>query len=148
MKRFATRPVEFHRIREVGDWRLKLYSIRYGDAAIDWQFFAGGLALAEAALPRPAAVNGRAGVGFLIAHRGKTAAYLVLGWWDQENELPLRVFVRAYDTAEWRPARDGESVCVWDLEVIWAEREAYVSTMLASDRPDTSAYLDRVIAHA
>ena len=29
---------------------------------------------------------------------GRTAAYIVLGWWHQENELPLKVFVRGYDT--------------------------------------------------
>jgi hypothetical protein len=71
----------------------------------------------------------------------------VLGWWDRDNELPLRVFVR--DTADgegWRAARGSESVCVWDLQVIWAEREAYVATVMGADADAGRArYLDTVI---
>jgi hypothetical protein len=102
--------------------------------------------MAEAALPRPAISDGRPGLGFLIAHQGRTAAYVVLGWWDQENELPIKVFVRRGDDP-WRPARDAESICVWDLEVLWAEREAYVQAMLRPDGSDPAAYLERVLEH-
>jgi hypothetical protein len=50
---------------------------------MDWDVFAPGLALAEAALPQPAVTPARPGVGFLIAHRGRTGNYTVLGWWDR-----------------------------------------------------------------
>ena len=66
----------------------------------------------------------------------------MLGWWERENELPIRVFVRAADG--WRPAADGESFCVWDLRVIWWEREAYVNTLLAGRPPEE--YLGATIA--
>jgi hypothetical protein len=149
MNAYEPRPICFHGLREVEGWRLKCYSIVYGPDPIDWLAFTPGLALADEALPRPAVTPGRPGVGFVIAHRGRTALYCVLAWWDNENELPVRVFVRALeDAAAWRPARGSESFCVWDLQVIAFEREAYVATLLAP-RTDpgaaTRAYLGAVL---
>jgi hypothetical protein len=141
MQVYAPRPIEFHGVREWGAWRIKLYSIRYGERPLDWPTLEAGLNLAEAALPASAVAPGRPGVGFVIAHQGKTGDYVVLGWWDNENELPLRIFVR--DADGWRPARGGESACVWDLEVIWHEREAYVATFLATRDDAASEYLTR-----
>lgn len=144
MQPYAPRPIEFHGPREWGGWRIKLYSIRSGDRPLDWPAFAPALQLVEAALPIPAVALGRPGLGFVIAHQGRTGNYLVLAWWDNENELPLRVFVRGPADADWRPARDGESICVWDLEVIWHEREAYIASMLTG-ASDAHGYLQRVI---
>jgi hypothetical protein len=132
MHRYQPRPIRFHGLRSVDGWRLKRYSITYGLAPIDWPAFEPAMALVDDALPRPAVTDARPGVGFVIAHQGRTAFYCVLGWWDNENELPVRVFVReSQDEAQGRPARDGESFCVWDLQVIGFEREAYVATVLA-----------------
>ena len=86
----------------------------------------------------------------MIAHQGRTALYCVLGWWDNENELPLEVFVRGREPgAEWHLARGPESVCVWDLQVIAFERDAYVATVLSSGRDAADAveaYLSAVLA--
>jgi len=133
MQPYEPRPIRFHGLRSVDGWRLKRYSITFGPGPIDWPAFEPAMALADAALPRPAVTESRPGVGFVIAHQGRTALYCVLGWWDNENELPVRIFVRALDDgAEWRAARGGESFCVWDLQVIAFEREAYVATLLAT----------------
>lgn len=65
--------------------------------------------------------------------------------------MPTRVFLR--DRGNWRPARDGESFCVWDLEIMWHERCAYIRTMLvgagcgagpAADRPAAAYLADRI----
>lgn len=145
MQPFRPRPVRFHGLRHRGGWRLKLYSITHDDAAPELAAFEGGIALAVEALPLPAATDERPGAGFLIAHSGRSVLYVVLGWWDRENELPLRVWVRPLDDdGDWRPAEGSESFCVWDLEVLWFEREAYVATVLAEGHPDpVRAYLAR-----
>jgi hypothetical protein len=96
------------------------------------------VSLALESFPKVAVTPRRPGVALLIRHQGRTADYVVLGWWDNENELPLRVFVRDPRTG-WRPARGSESVCVWDLEVLWAERNAYVAAVL-TDAPDVDRY--------
>ena len=147
MHPYHPRTIRFHGVRPHGEWRVKLYSITY-DAAhpLEWPRFQAGLELAFGELPRPEWEEGRAGVGFVIAHQGRNADYAVLGWWDRENELPVRVFIR--DGAQgWRAARGGESFCVWDLQVLWAEREAYVATVLAPGASGAAhpvnAYLER-----
>ncbi|MFN2563906.1 MAG: isochorismatase [Gemmatimonadaceae bacterium] len=133
MRPYEPRPIRVHGIRDVDGWRLKRYSIMCGSDSIDWRAFEPAITLTEAALPQPAVTPARPGVGFLILHQGRTALYCVLGWWDNENELPVRVFVRGLENdAEWRAARGSESFCVWDLQVIAFEREAYVATVLAS----------------
>jgi hypothetical protein len=149
MQRYEPRPIRFHGLRSVDGWRLKRYSITYGPGPIDWPAFEPAMALIDASLPQPAATAERAGVGFVIAHLGRTALYCVLGWWDNENELPVRVFVRDHEGwAGWRAAGGAESFCVWDLQVIGFEREAYVATVLAGGDAETATrgYLGAVLS--
>jgi hypothetical protein len=149
MQRYQPRAIRQHGVRQVDGWRLKRYSISYDGGPVDWSAFEPALLEADAALPRPAVAAGRLGLGFVIAHRGRTALYFVLGWWDNENELPLHVWVRPLQGSEWRAARGPESVCVWDLEVVWFEREAYVGTVLAGgadDQAAADAYVSTVLS--
>ncbi|BAK75998.1 hypothetical protein NH8B_1172 [Pseudogulbenkiania sp. NH8B] len=120
-----------------GGWRLKLYDIAYDSLPLDEARFAAGVDGALAGLPQPALTAQRPGVGALIRHAGRGMDYLVLVYWDNENECLIRVWVR--DENGWRTAR-AESFCVWDMQVIWHEREACVRHLL-SDAPDMDGYL-------
>jgi hypothetical protein len=131
---FVPRPVRHLGIRSCHGFQLKTYSIVYGDVPLNSNAFEDGMRLAERELPSSAVTAERPGVGFVIMHQGRTGDYLILCWWDRENELPLRVFAR--DEKGWRAAAGGESVCVWDLRVIWWEREAYVNTLLSGGAMD------------
>jgi len=127
--------VRAHGTRETNGWRIKLYSIVRDGSPPDWSVFDPALSLAFDSLPSPAKATGRPGLAFLIAHAGRDIWYSVLCWWDRENELPIRIWVAERDSSgapRWREARGAESVCVWDLEVIWHERQAYVETVLSS----------------
>jgi hypothetical protein len=137
--RYEPRRLDFLGHETIAGYRLKTYSLRVDDAPLDRERFAAGWSAARAALPQPARADGRPAVGFAIAHQGRTGDYLILGWWDRENELPVRVWLR--DGADWRPAAGGESFCVWDLRVLWWEREAYVATVLAGRDDGIAAYL-------
>jgi hypothetical protein len=95
--------------------------------------------LATPALPPPDVAAGRPGVGFAILHHGATSDNFILCWWDGQIGLPTRVYVCGPEG--WRPAAGGESFCVWDLRVIWWEREAYVNTVLAGRPGGVDAYL-------
>jgi hypothetical protein len=141
---FRPRPIHFHEVREVDGWRLKLYAIRYGDAPLETAIYDEVFPQAWYALPRPPVTAQRPGLGFVIQHQGRSMHYLVLCWWDNENELCQRVFVRRFAPGEgWRPATGGESACVWDLQVIWFERQTYLDTMLSPGVADPEAYLAR-----
>lgn len=129
---YAHRPTRFRGVREFGAWRFKEYEITLPGVECREGDFADGRRAALAELPSTAVATGRPGVGFLILHAGRGAAYVVLAWWDNENELPMRILVRSDRERIWRPAGSHESVCVWDLEVIAFERQAYVKTVLAA----------------
>lgn len=119
-----------------------MYSVQFGARPVDWAGFAPGMDAALRELPEADEARGCPGLGFLIAHQGRTGDYAVIAWWDRENELPMRVFVRRSGEA-WRPAQDNESICVWDLEILWAERQAWVETMLTPGGGGEEAYLAR-----
>ena len=128
---YIARPIRFLGIAEPNGYRIKEYAIQYGGGPFRESDFRNGFRLVFDSLPDPTITESRPGVGFAIAHQGYGADYAVLAWWDSENELPLRIAVRPHaGDGAWRPARDSESVCVWDLEVIWFERKAYVQTVL------------------
>lgn len=133
LRPYAARPIRPLLPFEQRGYTLKRYWIDLQSAATpdpaDWSE---AIELAVEALP-PIEAAAHAGLGFMILHRGRGADYLVLAWWARENELPLRVIVRYPDTddAKWRPARGEESVCVWDLQVIAHERDAYVATLMS-----------------
>jgi hypothetical protein len=136
---YEPRTVTFLGVEAWAGHRIKVYAIRYGEGPFETARFDEGCKLAKSALPMPAVASGRPGVGFVILHQGRGADYVILCWWDRENELPTRIFVR--EPEGWRAAKEGESFCVWDLHVIWAEREAYVRTVLAGRADGVEAYL-------
>jgi hypothetical protein len=125
-----------------GEWDIRQHAVVYGNDAFDASRFVAPVEAALASLPQPARTASRLGVGFVIQHQGRGMDYLVLGWWDRENELPLRIWVDERNGEGWRAARGEESVCVWDLEILWTEREAYVGTIMSSHDPAArGAYL-------
>ena len=146
MQSYTPRPIRFAGVATYGDWRIKRYRIRHPDTDFEETRFSEATSLVAAELPLPATTDMRPGVGFLIEHQGRGADYVVLGWWDRENELPLRVWLRTATEPAWRRAAGAESICVWDLQVIWHEREAYVGTLLGGKehREATDRYLTRV----
>lgn len=136
---YSERPIKFAGFREVRGSVLKAYVTLYG-TGFDMPRFQPGLEAALREVPAPEPSAGRPGLGFVILHQGRTGDYVVVCWWDHENELPTRVFVR--DDKRWRPA-DTESFCVWDLEIMWFERSAYIETVLRPSAPSKQEYLER-----
>ncbi|MCG3124966.1 MAG: hypothetical protein GIKADHBN_03475 [Phycisphaerales bacterium] len=124
---------------------MKQYSIRPAGGRFDRELFEEGLARAMAGLPQPAQASGRCGAGFVIMHQGASMLYVVCCRWENENEQVTEVLVKDLAPGSaWRRAAN-ESWCVWDLEVMWFERNAFVETMLAPAAPDVGAYLRKTI---
>ena len=137
---YQPRPLTFLGVESVSGYLLKAYAIRHtADQPVERARFAERWTLAAGVLPQPALAEGRPGVGFAILHQSPEEDYLILSWWDRQNELPTRVFLGG--PKGWRAATGGESFCVWDLRVMWWEREAYVGTGLAGRADGVEAYL-------
>jgi len=74
---------------------------------------------------------------FAIFHEADSAQYLVLAWWGNDNEMFTSVSVRTQ--ADWMVESGKYSFCLWDLEILWAERNIYIETMY-SGKADLTAY--------
>lgn len=88
------------------------------------------------------------GLGFVVLHFGKDGNYLLLGEWYGGNMLRQRVYgceVDAEGDAPFTPLDPGDLVaCVWELEVMKFERDAWVRTVMARgvvDELGVEAYL-------
>jgi len=81
---------------------------------------------------------------FAIFHDGADMAYLVLAWWDNGNELFTSVSVQT--ASGWVEDPTKYAFCVYDLEVIWQERNHFVSFMDCAE-PSLERYRAQRFAH-
>lgn len=64
---------------------------------------------------------------FAIFHQGKSLAYLVLAWWQNDNEMFTRVAVHKDGT--WIIDAQQYSFCLYDLEIFWQERNIFIDSI-------------------
>ncbi len=141
---FAPRDVHPAGVQHEAGYALKAYDVTLPTEELHESVYAEGQKLALPTLPQPAVTLSRPGIAIVIRHQGRDWDYFVLAWWDGENELPIRVFTRPRSPQGlWQPGSAQQSVCVWDLEILAFERDAYVRHMMGPDGPDPSAYLAR-----
>lgn len=127
---------------------FKRYTIAYDDTEVDLLAFEHGLAFAFQQLSKKPSFS-NVQLGFIIEHQGNSADYLILGYWANENECFIEVFIHQFNTPKnaWRPAKE-ESFCIWDLQIIGFERQAYVRHILSqTGEVDCSAYLEARYTH-
>ena len=111
---------------------LKLYGISADGQPVDPRRYRAPLASIKAKFGL-----GSDTAGFAIFHEGAALSYLVVAWWGNDNELFTSVSVREGEA--WLEDTRRYSFCLWDLEVIWHERNSFVRH-LYSGSPDLPAY--------
>ncbi|MCJ7420684.1 hypothetical protein [Sphingomicrobium astaxanthinifaciens] len=136
----APRPTRWLGVEAARDYLLKTYAIEGPGETFERARFADWDAAVAPALPSPARDALRPGVGFVIFHQAAIGDYLVLGRWDNRNELKLPVWVAPPGSARFAPAGERQSLCVWDLDIIIAERDAFVLAT-GADGLDIERYL-------
>lgn len=112
---------------------VKLYAISLDEAFTDYAKYLDRLVHVKAELN----LTWSETPAFAILHQGQAAAYLVLGYWGNDNELFTAVSVE--EQGRWVQDPRRYSFCLWDLEVFWHERNSYVRHMY-SGSPDMPAY--------
>lgn len=83
-------------------------------------------------------------IACFIMHEGEDAIYSVLNWWNIENMLHNHVWL----TPKNKPSQfelfseGGISFCVWELKIIWHERNAWIKHVLKNPSdPQFDKYL-------
>lgn len=124
-------------IKTKSDWLdkdgLKIYTISISGYPVDKSPFAEQLE----ALKRSVDVPWRNTPGYAIFHEGSSARYLVLVYWGNDNEIFPIVAVQTEDG--WVLSPERHSFCLWDLEVMWQERQLYIEHCYSGSR-DLEAY--------
>lgn len=85
--------------------------------------------------------------GFLIIHEAADGYYLLVDWWTGGNMLHHEVFYKSAITdLNWRSLDDPNiAACVWELEIIYAERNAWIKHVLkCALQPDIHGYLNSI----
>ncbi|MBB3763244.1 hypothetical protein [Sphingomicrobium lutaoense] len=134
------RPTRRLGVESAHGYRLKCHSIEAPGETFDPGRFAGWQDAIAPALPQPPSDARRPGVGFVIFHQAPVGDYLVCGRWDNHNELKLVTWVAPAGSAKFAPANERQSICVWDMDVIIDERDAFVAAT-GADGLDIEAYL-------
>jgi hypothetical protein len=135
---FSERRIEALPIGTDGDG-VKLYTISATGAPVDSAPYLARLQAMKTARPHP----WRETPCFAICHDGASARYLTLGWWGNDNEMFVAVAVS--QSSGWIEDLARYSFCLWDMEVMWHERQAFVRHMY-DEVADLPAYrADRFI---
>ncbi|HVG30121.1 MAG TPA: hypothetical protein VM864_10510 [Pyrinomonadaceae bacterium] len=129
---YRARPIRFLEEWSHAGWRLKVYGIAYEGERPRAGLVEAAKRIARERLPRPAVTASRYGVGFLGVHDGRTANFVFVDWWADENELHHHVYTAASNELEKfdYATPTGLSACVWDLRVQSFEREAWLEEVL------------------
>lgn len=145
---FRPRPARFLGIEEFGDWRMKVYGLTAEHQRLLPELITEAKKLARNVVPQT--LSDEYGVGFIGVHCGRDSNFVFIDWWANENELHHHVFCSSLEQPlDLRRAAEGVSACVWDLQVIWFERNAWVDKVLNNARgPDLDAYLQKVLDDA
>jgi hypothetical protein len=112
---------------------IKVYTIAADDRAVDIAHYLPRMNAMKQARP----VSWRDTPAFAICHEAASARYLVLGWWGNGNEMFIAV--AAEDATGWVEDMSRYSFCLWDMEVMWHERNAFVECMYGAV-PSLEAY--------
>jgi hypothetical protein len=138
--------MRFERNLTQGDWVFKLYSISASQQPCDEKLTDEAVAFLKKTLPCDTHSQGEHGVGFIIVHEALDGNYILASWWQGENMLTHYVYAADLENPyTFRSiAHTGIIACVWELEIIFFERNAWIDTALTGDHFWTENYIDRV----
>ncbi len=146
---FRPLPVILLEIWEHQGWTFKVYGISRRHQRPGADLVAAAKQAAAQILPATCDGQGAYGVGFVSIHEGENANFVFVNWWVRQSELYRRVLrpVPEAPTAFAEVTGEGVSGTVWDLQVFWFERNAWVEKVLSNPAgPDLDAYLKKCLS--
>ena len=134
---------------EVEGWQIKVYSISVKQLIVSDIFIETAKEKVREWL-RNSDNNSleKYNIATLILHEGKEGCFAIINWWIDENMLQQFVYLTTYDQPpEFKLYSDsGIITCVWELAVIWFERNAWVEHILSNpQQPNWQGYLSATL---
>ncbi len=148
--RYFPRWVEAGDVISLNGYRLKSYSMHLSDKKEKQALENHDLQALLAACVPPAPEPLDHGPGFVIVHYARDGDYLLISRWYGGNMLKHELFQLVQNAEGWQaePLRSTNIVaCVWELQVIAFERQAWVATVMTKRGTEQSfkSYLNTVL---
>lgn len=140
---YIPRPIRFVELYTIGDWKIKMYSISIHGEIVSPKNIQLAKYNLESWLDKSTIYElEKYNVATLILHEGKEGCFVIINWWIDENMLQHFVYLLDHN-GDFRLFSDhGIITCVWELAVLWHERNSWVTHVLMKNEvPDLEAYL-------
>lgn len=133
MEHYRPRAIHLLERWRPGGWRIKVYGIGASGSMPPSALVEAGKGAASDTLSGVASKTEHHGVGFLGVHAGRGADVVFLDWWARENELHHRLWIAEPGRPDSLRSRSPDEfiACVWDLEVVCFERNAWIRSILS-----------------
>lgn len=151
LESYRTRNVEYHGLVKSAGWRTKVYTLTKGKAFDSAEALAESLSQLGNWLLRSDDYDYDVyKIACLIVHEGDEGVFSILNWWTGEHMLQNFVYYSANDDPQFElMSEDGLTCCVWEMAVIWHERNAWIRHVLRNgDQPRFEDYLGDVLEGA
>ena len=140
---YKPRHIKFIEIFECNVWQLKMYSITMHQALVSKAHLTEVKANIATWLQKSettSLINYQ--LGTVIIHEGKEGCFAIINWWIDENMLQQFVYLKQENSAFELYSNNGIITCVWEMAVLWHERNAWVYHILKNNTlPNVNAYL-------
>jgi hypothetical protein len=145
LKNYQKRPVRFLEVYQHDDWRIKIYSISVRNEFVNQQ----NVDFAKAQLSNWLEKTKNYPlenykITTLILHEGKEGCFAIINWWIDENMMQLHVYLANNENPSHFELYSDKGIitCVWEMAVLWFERNAWVKHVLMNaTAPDFEKYL-------
>ena len=146
MEQFKKRATSYSGLYEFNDWKFKVYRIKYDETRVIQDVEKNIMSKLPNLIKEKTKINAYPNyqIGTVIIHEAKDCVFTLVNWWIYENVMQHHVYFSELDDPnEIIDYSDkGIQFCVWDLGIIWYERNLWVETILKqSKNPNWDAYL-------
>ncbi|MGV9245156.1 hypothetical protein [Streptomyces sp. NPDC003710] len=143
---YAPRRMVAYAPDRVRGWTVKRYGISATRPAPPEEVVQAARAAVERTLPD--AYGDALAYGYSVLHEDPDGCYAVVGWWSRNRViLHTRTWLSTWeDPADWQPAPNGATACIWEMVAMAHERDAWVRHVVRPEAPDLAGYLDSTVS--
>lgn len=144
-REYKPRPVRFLELYNHRDWQIKIYSISAKNETVSTEIVGYAKRNLAGMLEKDAIENLETyNTAILILHEGREGYFIIISWWIGENLLRHYVYSAPIENPSVFTlySNNGIITCIWEMAVLWFERNAWVEHVLKKPRsPDIESYL-------
>ena len=143
---YQKRPIRFLGLACCGEWTIKCYSISCkNEYASEKQIQAAKDMIPEWLLQAELTQHSLYKAATLIIHDGRDHCYAIISWWTGENMLQLFAYIADEQVPDQFHLISDKGIisCVWEMAILWFERNAWVSKFLM--QPETPDALNQYL---